>query len=87
MSRLRGISGSRYGTRKHLIIFVYVGIFYIQAERVLHLVHKASRYQTIEWLLNVSIGIEGQTGWLCWMDLYLGSPDIVVYDAGKQFRA
>ena len=60
---------------------------YIEGKPVLHLVDDATRFQAGRWLKNVS----AQQIWdqlrLCWIDTYLGPPDLVTANAGKQFMA
>ena len=60
---------------------------YIKRKPVLHLVDEVTRFQAGRWLKNVS----AQNIWdqlcLCWIDKYLGPPDLVTADAGKQFMA
>ena len=66
---------------------VIIDIMYIEGKPVLHLVDEATRFQAGRWLKNVF----AQNVWnqlcLCWIDTYLGPPDLVTADAGKQFMA
>ena len=66
---------------------VIVNIMYIERKRVLHIVDEATRFQRGQWLKNVF----AQNVWnqlhLCWIDAYLGPPDFVIANAGKQFMA
>lgn len=66
---------------------VYADIFYIDAKPILHVVDEATNYQAAQWLPTVS----SQSLWralrICWIDVYLGPPDVIVHDAGKNFMA
>lgn len=66
---------------------VFVDIFYIEKKPILRVIDKSTRYLAARWLLNVT----ADTVWLalrmCWIDVYLGSPDVVTHDAGKQFMS
>jgi transposase InsO family protein len=68
---------------------IVVDIFYLTANGhqnpVLHVVDEATRFQAARWLKDVS----SQTVWnnlrYCWIDTYLGPPDVINHDQGKQF--
>lgn len=66
---------------------VYVDIFYIDGHAVLHVVDEATRFQAAQLLSTVT----SENVWTalrrCWMDVYVGPPDMVIHDAGKQFVA
>lgn len=66
---------------------VFVDIFYIDKKPILHVVDEATRYQAARWLPNVTADAVWRAMRLCWIDVYLGPPDIVTHDAGKQFIA
>lgn len=66
---------------------VFVDIFYVNKKPVLHVVDEATRYQAARWLSNVTAESVWRAMRLCWIDVYLGPPDIVMHDAGKQFVA
>ena len=66
---------------------IIIDIIYIEGKPVLHLVDEATRFQAGRWLKNVS----AQQVWdqlrLYWIDIYLGPPNLVTANAGKQFMA
>lgn len=64
---------------------VFVDIFYIIKKPVLHVVEEATRYQAAWWLPNVTAESVWRSLRLCWIDIYIGTPDIITHDAGKQF--
>ena len=66
---------------------VIIDIMYIGSKPVLHLVDEATRFQAGRWLKNVSAQHVWDQLRLCWIDTYLGPPDLVTADAGKQFMA
>ena len=66
---------------------IIIDIMYIGGKLVLHLVDEAIRFQTGQWLKNVSAQHVWDQLQLCWVNTYLGSLDLVTADAGKQFMA
>ena len=66
---------------------VIIDIMYIGGKPVLHLVDEATRFQAGRWLKNVSAQHVWDQLRSCWIDTYLGPPDLVTADAGKQFMA
>ena len=66
---------------------VIIDIMYIGGKPVLHLVDEATRFQAGRWLKNVSAQHVWDQLRFCWIDTYLGPPDLVTADAGKQFMA
>ena len=66
---------------------IYVDVMYINSSPVLHAVDEATKYQAARWLENMT----AQQTWdmlrLCWIDTYLGPPDLIVHDAGTNFTA
>lgn len=66
---------------------VYIDIFYIDSMPVLHVVDEATRFEAARFLQSMS----AQHAWdalrACWIDVYLGPPDIVTHDAGKNFAS
>ena len=51
------------------------------------MVDEATHFQAERWLKNVSAQYVWDQLRLCWIDTYLGSPDLVTANAGKQFMA
>lgn len=58
---------------------------YIDNSPILHVVDEATRYQAARWLQNINAKHIWDTLRLCWIDVYLGSPDYIHHDAGKNF--
>ena len=66
---------------------VIVDILYIIGKPVLHIVDEATRFQAGRWLKNISAKHVWEQLRCCWIDSYLGPPDFISADAGKQFIA
>lgn len=66
---------------------VFVDIFYIDKRPILHVVDESTRYQAARWLPTVSADAVWRALRMCWIDVYLGPPDVITHDAGKQFMA
>lgn len=66
---------------------VYENIFYIDRKSVLHVADEATNYQAARWLQTVSTKPLWEALRLCWIDVYLGPPDVIAHDAGKNFMA
>jgi hypothetical protein len=62
-----------------------VDIMYIDGKPVLHVVDEGTRYQAGRWLPNISAKQTWDTLRMCWIDTYLGPPDHITTDAGKNF--
>jgi hypothetical protein len=62
-------------------------VFYIDGKPVLHIVDKGTRYQAGKWLQNISAKHTWDTLKMCWIDTYLGPPDQITTDAGKNFAS
>ncbi|POS85440.1 hypothetical protein EPUL_003831 [Erysiphe pulchra] len=65
--------------------FVYIDVHYIDEKPVLQVVAEATCFQAAHWLKSMN----AQEAWNslrnCWIDVYLGPPDVVVHDAGTNF--
>ena len=64
---------------------ILVDIMYIDGSPILHVVDEATRLQAAGWLNNVSAKNTWETLRLCWIDVYIGSPDFITHDAGSNF--
>lgn len=62
-------------------------IFYVDGKPILHVVDEATRFQATLWLRTVSAESTWRALHACWIDVYLGPPDIIAHDAGKNFMA
>ena len=58
---------------------------YINGKPILHVVDEETRYQAGRWLPNISAKQTWETLRLCWIDTYLGPPEYITHDAGKNF--
>ncbi|KAI0995382.1 hypothetical protein K3495_g12800 [Podosphaera aphanis] len=52
---------------------------------LLHVVDEATRFQAAKWLRNMSSQHVWNTLQICWIDVYLGPPDMINHDAGRNF--
>jgi hypothetical protein len=66
---------------------IIVDIFYIYGKPVLHVVDEGTRYQAGRWLQSLSAQHTWDALKQCWIDTYLGPPDQITTDAGKQFTS
>ncbi|KAI1001374.1 hypothetical protein K3495_g6825 [Podosphaera aphanis] len=70
---------------------IIIDIFYItedgKARPVLHVLDEATRFQNGEFLENETNKEVWETLKTCWIDTYVGSPDKIVTDAGKNFTS
>ena len=64
---------------------VVIDVLYLEGRPVLQVVDSSTRFQAARFLKDMSAIVAWETLKLCWIDTYLGPPDIVVYDAGKNF--
>uniref|UniRef100_A0A093UYI9 Transposon Ty1-NL2 Gag-Pol polyprotein n=1 Tax=Talaromyces marneffei PM1 TaxID=1077442 RepID=A0A093UYI9_TALMA len=66
---------------------IIVDIMYINGKPVLHVVDEATRFNAAHWLDNISAKATWTTLRIMWIDMYLGPPDFIVTDAGKNFTS
>jgi hypothetical protein len=64
---------------------VIVDVMYISGALLLHIVDEGTRFQAGRWLQNVSAKHTWDVLRTCWIDTYLGPPDLITHDAGKNF--
>lgn len=64
---------------------VFFDIMYIDGDPLLHVIDEATLFQAGRWLKNISAKHTWEMLRNCWMDKYLGPPDIISHDAGKNF--
>lgn len=66
---------------------IYVDITYIEGQPLLHVVDEATRFEAARWVKSMS----AQHAWdalrMCWIDVYIGPPAIITYDAGTNFAS
>jgi hypothetical protein len=58
---------------------------YINSQPLLHIVNEGTRFQNSKWLRNISARHTWEKLQECWINTYLGPPDLIVHDAGKNF--
>ena len=66
---------------------IIVDIMYIGGKPVLHVVDEATRFQAGRFLRDISAQHTWDTLKACWIDVYLGPPDWITTDAGKNFMS
>ena len=66
---------------------IIVDIFYIDGRPVLHIIDEATRYQAGRWLKDVSSKTVWEAIQECWINTYLGPPDMMAIDAGTSFKS
>jgi hypothetical protein len=66
---------------------IIIDVFYIEGKPVLHVVDEGTRYQSGRWLRNLTAKHTWDTLRMCWIDTYLGPPDQITTDAGKNFAS
>ena len=62
-----------------------IDVFYLVGKPVLYVINKGTRYQASRWLQNISAKHTQDALKACWIDTYLGPPDQITADAGKNF--
>jgi hypothetical protein len=60
---------------------------YIDGSPILHIVDEATPFQAAQWLLNMTAQHVWETLRACWIDVYLGPPDLINHDAGTNFTS
>ena len=66
---------------------VFLDIMYINGQPVLHIIDEATKFQAARWLKDVSAATTWDTLKECWIDTYLGPPDRLTHDAGRNFAS
>lgn len=64
---------------------IIVDIMYIDNSPILHIVDESTRFQAARWLTNITAKHTWETLRMCWIDVYIGPPDYIHHDAGKNF--
>ena len=60
---------------------------YIDGQPLLHVVDEVTRFEAARWLNSMSAQHTWDTLRTCWIDVYLGPPDIITHDAGTNFSS
>jgi hypothetical protein len=66
---------------------IIVDIMYIDGHPVLHIIDEATRFCAARWLPDMSAKAVWDALRGAWIDTYLGPPDFMVTDAGKNFTS
>lgn len=64
---------------------IVVDIMYLDGDPVLHVVDDATAFQAARFLSSISAKETWEKLKQCWIDTYLGPPDIISHDAGTNF--
>ncbi|KHJ30253.1 hypothetical protein EV44_g3297 [Erysiphe necator] len=73
--------------RHHLLKIVNNYIFFIESRPVLHIIDEATRFQAAKFLKGQSTNDVWNAIRQSWIDVYVGPPDLIVRDAGKNFTS
>lgn len=98
---MRNLRQSNFSLRNDIDFnpFVYLDIFYMSKKHILRAVDEVNKYHTTRRLLayanvrnpTTCHDTTGQLLWcalrLCWIDVYLGPPDIIEPESGVTFLA
>ena len=58
-------------------------MFWLNKRPILHVVDEGTKYQAARWLPDHSTPSIWRAFRLCWLDVYLGPPQLIVHDAAK----
>ena len=64
-----------------------IDIIYINRKPVLYIIDNAIVFQAAKFLYNIEAIIVWEVLQLCWLNIYIGPPDIIVYNTGMNFTA
>jgi len=66
---------------------IIIDVIYLSSKPVLQVVDSLTSFQAARFLKDMSARNAWDTLRLCWIDVYLGPPDQIVHDAGKNFSS
>jgi len=66
---------------------IIVDVMYLSGKPVLQVVDFSTSFQAARFLKDMSARNAWDTLQLCWIDVYLGPPDQIVHDVGKNFSS
>lgn len=66
---------------------IIVDVMYLNSKPILHVVDEATSFQAARFLKDMTAKTTWNTLRQCWIDTYLGPPDYIVHDAGKNFAS
>ena len=58
---------------------------HISGQLLLYIVDEGTRFQASGWLKNISAKHTWDILHMCWIDIYLGLPNIIMHNTGKNF--
>ncbi|KAI0998086.1 hypothetical protein K3495_g10103 [Podosphaera aphanis] len=58
---------------------------YIDGRPLLHVVDESTKFGAARWVQSMSAQHVWEALRTCWIDVYLGPPDVIAHDAGKNF--
>ena len=64
----------------------FLGIAYLYAHPILHLVGEAARFSAARFLANTTTHSVWDAIVMCWHSIYTGLPNTMMVDEGSQFR-
>ena len=66
---------------------IYVDIFHLNGKPVLHVIDEATAFSAARFIRDLSTKTVWEALRFCWIDTYLGPPDLIVHDAGTNFTS
>ena len=66
---------------------IVIDVFFINRKAVLHIVDASTAFQAARFLKDMTAKCAWDTLRLCWIDVYLGPPDVIVHDEGTNFSS
>lgn len=89
--QLNGKSPGRFKFTLHddceLKFSIYIDIFYLDGQPILHVVDESTRFQAARWVKNMTAQHAWEALRACWIDVYIGPPDMIIYDTGPNFAS
>jgi hypothetical protein len=64
---------------------VVIDVMYLDGKLVLHVIDVFMSFQAASFLKDISARNTWDILRMCWIDTYLGPPDNIIYDTGKNF--
>ena len=66
---------------------IIIDVVYLDGRPVLHVVDSATSFNAARWLKDMSAKEAWNALRACWIDVYLGPPDVIIHDPGTHFAA
>ena len=64
---------------------IVIDVLYIDGNSVLQVVDEGTLFQAARWLMNMSAFYTWDMLRLCWIDVYVGPPEVIIHDSGINF--